>query len=152
DFHYEPYDTLGSHGELQPAHIHTIRDSMAGDAPLIYPGFRDFLRAQSEPGQWNAVEAGLFMLLLAVSVGVACMRERTRPSRWLAVLESPAIVPLGVLVATGSLLLAMAQWPLFNLHRGSPDDIPWYAAWASAGAVVAYASMLLRRRRREALS
>lgn len=92
------------------------------------------------------------LFFLAISIGIACMRERARPSRWLTLLESPAIVPLGVVVATGGLLLAMAQWPLFQFHRGDPDDIPWFAAWASVGAVVAYASMLLRRRRREALS
>ncbi|HEY6040133.1 MAG TPA: hypothetical protein VIV58_37880, partial [Kofleriaceae bacterium] len=61
-------------------------------------------------------------------------------------------IPLGVIMTTVSLVLASAQWDLFQIHRGDIDNIPWFAAWASIGAVVAYASMLLRRRRREALS
>ena len=110
----------------------------------------DLVRLSSDVGRWNAIEAGLVLFGLALSIGVACTRERGRQSRWLRLLESPPIIPLGVIVATGSLVLASAQWQLFLIHRGDWDDIPWYAAWASVGAVVAFASMLLRRRRREA--
>lgn len=116
------------------------------------PGSGFWIRATSDRGQWNAIEAGLVGLALAVSIGIACTRETKRPSRWLRLLESPFVLPLGVIVASVSLVLATAQFELGRLHRGDPDDIPWFAAWASVGAVVAYASMLLRRRRREALS
>jgi hypothetical protein len=107
----------------------------------------EFLRLHAVSGQWNAIEAGLVSLGLAVSIGVASMRERVRPSRWLSLLESPVIIPLGAIVTTASLVIASAQWNLLAVHRGDPDDIPWYAAWASVGAVVTFASMCLRRRR-----
>jgi hypothetical protein len=139
-FHYAPWITFGDE-MIAPHHIRVMGGAAYG-----------FILAASAAARWNAIEAGLVMLALAVSIGVACMRERDRPSRWLTVLESPSIIPLGVIVATASLVLASAQWQLFLIHRGDMDDIPWYAAWASVGAVVAFASMLLRRRRREALS
>lgn len=153
NFHYQLEGNLGDHGALEPPHIHFVfQNSISPPDEVGGEALREMIRATSEPAQWNALEAGFVLFLLAISIGIACTRERTRPSRWLALLESPAIVPLGVVVATGGLLLAMAQWPLSQLHRGDPDDIPWFAAWASVGAVVAFASMLLRRRRREALS
>lgn len=116
------------------------------------PHLAGMIRRVSDDGQWNALESGLVALVLAISIGIACTREGKRPSRWLRLLESPFVMPLGVIIATVSLVLATAQFELFKLHRGDADDIPWFAAWASIGAVVAYASMLLRRRRREALS
>jgi len=119
---------------------------------IYHPAVADMIRRVSDQAQWNALEAGLVSLALAISIGIACARERTRPSRWLRLLEAPWVMPLGVIVATVSLVLATAQFELFKLHRGDADDIPWFAAWAGVGAVVAYASMLLRRRRREALS
>jgi len=127
-----------------------------GDSPFRVRAYDPYslqwVRTVSDRGQWNAVEAGLVALALAVSIGVACTRETKRPSRWLRLLESPFVIPLGAIVASVSLVLATAQFWLAPSHRGDPDDIPWFAAWASVGAVVAYASMLLRRRRREALS
>src|SRR3569832_1441021 len=103
-------------------------------------------------GCTSVSETAAVLFGLAISIGIASARERAQPSRWLRLLESPAIVPLGVTIATISLVLGTDQWELFRLHRGDWDDIPRFAAWASIGAVVAYASMLLRRRRREALS
>ena len=153
NFHYQLEGNLFDHGALEPPDIHVVNQNGMSPRDLAgNEGFREMIRATSVPAQWNALEAGSVLFVLAISIGIACARERKRASRWLAVLESPAVVPLGVLVATGGLLMAMAQWSLFEFHRGDPDDIPWYAAWASIGAVVAYASMLLRRRRREALS
>ena len=119
---------------------------------ILAPGAGKFIRATSDRGQWNAIEAGLLGLGLAISIGIACTRDAKRPSRWLRLLESPFVLPLGIIAASVSLVLATAQFELWQIHRGDPDDIPWYAALASVGAIVAYASMLLRRRRREALS
>jgi hypothetical protein len=136
-FQYAPWIMLGDE-PIDPHRVRVIRgDSLTGN----------FVLSQSKAGQLNAIEAGIVLLVLALSIGVACMRERSRPSRWLTVLESPLIIPLGVIVATGSLVLASLQGQLFLIHRGDVDDIPWYAAWVSVGAVVAFASMLLRRRR-----
>ena len=139
-FHATPWLMAGAL-QVSPSRVHAYDPF---DARLV--------RAVSERGQWNAIEAGLVALALAVSIGVACTRETKRPSRWLRLFESPFVVPVGAIVATVSLVLATAQFWLFPSHRGDPDDIPWFAAWASVCAVIAYASMLLRRRRREALS
>jgi hypothetical protein len=151
-FQYAPWlhtpapdgSSLEFHGGrfIEPHRVRVLFvDSFLGDA----------IRSSSEAGQWNAIEAGLVLLGLALSIGVACMRERGRPSRWLTLLESPLIIPLGVIVATGSLVLA-SLWQLFPILRGDWVDVRWFAACASVGAVVAFASMLLRRRRRETQS
>jgi uncharacterized membrane protein YoaK (UPF0700 family) len=139
-FHYAPYVQMGA-ARISFDRVHVYAPDVAG-----------WIRATSDRGQWNAIEAGLVGLVLAISIGIACTRDAKRPSRWLRLLESPFVLPLAVIAASVSLVLATAQFELFQQHRGDPDDIPWYAALASIGAVVAYASMLLRRRRREALS
>lgn len=76
------------------------------------------------------------------------MRPKRRGVRardcWLALLESSLVIPLGVVLATGSVVRATMCV--------APDDGGRWAAGATIGAVVAFASMLLRRRRREALS
>jgi hypothetical protein len=141
-FHFTPWMRIGA--EATDAHHARV---MFGDAQL-----KGFIRHDSQQQQWYALVAGLASFALAISIGVAATRERERPSRWLRLLESPAIVPVGIIVVAISLVLASAQWQLFEIHRGDPDDIPWFANSASIGTIVAFASMLLRRRRREALS
>jgi hypothetical protein len=140
-FHFTPWLRIGAEAP-DAHHARVMFDAQA----------RVFIRHDSQQKQWYALVAGLTSFALAISIGVAATRERERPSRWLRLLESPAIVPVGIIVVAISLVLASAQWQLLEIHRGDPDDIPWFAAWASVGAVVAFASMLLRRRRREALS
>ena len=139
---HEPWSRYG----VKVLGTHDVR-VMVASQDLIYG-----IRMHSADAQRWASETAAVLFGLAISIGIASARERAQPSRWLRLLESPAIVPLGVTIATISLVLGTAQWELFKLHRGDWDDIPWFAAWASIGAVVAYASMLLRRRRREALS
>jgi len=139
---HEPWSRLGAE-LLEPHHARVMLASQELVGGIMM---------HSNDAQRWALEACLVSLGLALSIGVACAREKDRTSRWLRLLESPAIVPLGVTVATVSVVLGAAQWELFQFHRGDWDDIPWFAAWASVGAVVAFASMLLRRRRREALS
>jgi zinc transporter ZupT len=119
---------------------------------LGFPDLVKFIRAHSTERMWDALVSGAVSFALATSIGIASIWERNKPSRWLRLLEFPAIIPLGITVAAASLVLATLQQQLFELHRGDPDDIPWFAACGSIGAVVAFASMLLRRRRREALS
>jgi len=138
--------------EVIAFHAHPLTSHVLWGTATVEAVDPEALRSHWIPAQLNAIEAGLALLGLAVSIGVASSREKARRSRWLAILESPLTIPLGVILATGSLLLAAFQWDLAQVGRGSLDDIPWWATWASIGAVVAYASMLLRRRRREALS
>lgn len=139
-FHATPWLEMGARG----VSLHRVR------AYDPYSAF--WITSTSDRGQWNAIEAGLVSLGLAILIGIACVRETKRPSRWLRLLESPLVIPLGAIVASVMLVLATAQFELLKIHRGDPDDIPWFAACGSIGAVVAFASMLLRRRRREALS
>ena len=120
---------------------------LLGESELV-----KFIRAHSMERMWDALVSGAVSFALAISIGISGIRERNRPSRWLRLLESPAIIPLGITVAAANLVLATLQQRLFELHRGDPDDISWFAACGSTGAIVAFASMLLRRRRREALS
>lgn len=121
----------------------------------VVEGARDMLEhihRRGQPGQLEALAAGLVLVGFSISIGVAAMRERIRPSRWLAMIESPAVIPLGVVVSTVSLVLIAVQGWLLTFGQGHPALMHELVSAATIGAVIAFASMLLRRRRREALS
>jgi hypothetical protein len=103
-----------------------------------------YVGVELSPSQVDALLAGLAMLGFAATIAIACVRERARPSRWLTILEHPAVTPLAVVVAMAALVYASA-----SDYR---DVTGQRAAVACVGAIVAYSGMLLRRRRREALS
>ena len=73
-----------------------------------------FIRAHSTERMWDALVSGAVSFALAISIGIASIRERNRPSRWLRLLEFPAIIPLGITVAAASLVLATLQQQLFE--------------------------------------
>jgi hypothetical protein len=103
-----------------------------------------FVGVRISSSQWNALAGGLVLVIFAATIAIACVRERGRPSRWLTILEHPALTPLAVVVAMAALVYASAA--------DYPEIVGRRAAVASVAAIVAYAGMLLRRRRREALS
>jgi hypothetical protein len=86
--------------------------------------------------------AGGLGLVLAATVGVACARERRRPSAgaWLAILEHPATILLSTIIAM-ALSLRVAWLDM--------DETPLENALAVLAALVASAGAVLRRRRRD---
>ncbi|HET9991450.1 MAG TPA: hypothetical protein VFQ65_23130, partial [Kofleriaceae bacterium] len=94
--------------------------------------------------QCDALLAGLVMIVFIASITVSCLRERGRRSRWLTVLEHPAVTSLAIAFAMAALVHATVTC--------EPDVAAYRAVFATVGAIIAYSGMLLRRRRREALS
>lgn len=105
--------------------------------------YRPLSQSAVTPAQWDLFAAALLVASVALVTGIAIARERghARRSRWLRLLELPAVVPLFVILAAG------------NLARATVVDYPPDAgrpfAWMVVCVMLAFTSMVLRRRRRD---
>ena len=108
--------------------------------------FRPWSESSISIEQWDAfaAAAGVIVVAIASCIAIARERQRGRTSRWLQLVELPVVVPLFVIVGMRYLVAAMVA--------DGPDQAASPFAIASAAVMLAFTSMILRRRRRRALS
>ncbi|MEP6862103.1 MAG: hypothetical protein ABJE66_15870 [Deltaproteobacteria bacterium] len=108
--------------------------------------FRPWSDSMISTEQWDVGAAGVGILGVAIVTALAITREgRSRRSLWLRFMEMPLLVPLFVTFGTANLVRATVA--------DGPDEAARPFAWAVVGVMLAFTSMILRRRRRrEALS